>query len=55
MISLEEYRVNFNESLKPLYDNREIDHILKLIVKSYFGWDSTFFALNKQKLLSKSE
>ena len=55
MISLEEYRVNFNEGLKPLYDNREIHNILKLIVKSYFGWDSTFFALNKHKLLSKSE
>ena len=55
MISLEEYRGYFKKSLKSLYDNTEIENILKLIVKSYFGWDSTFFALNKNRLLSKSE
>lgn len=55
MISLEQYRANFNKGLKSLYDNREIENILKLIVKAYFGWDSTFFALNKHRLLSEDE
>ena len=55
MISLEQYRANFNKGLKSLYDNREIENILKLIVKAYFGWDSTFFALNKHRLLNENE
>ena len=55
MISLEQYRINFKKGLKSLYDNREIENILRLIVKAYFGWDSTFFALNKYRLLSENE
>ncbi|MEE3034839.1 MAG: peptide chain release factor N(5)-glutamine methyltransferase [Bacteroidota bacterium] len=55
MILLEEFRVNFIKELEPLYDDREARNILKLTVKSFFGWDSTFFAMNKFKLLSENE
>ena len=55
MISIEEYRISFRKSLESIYDATEIDNILKLIVKSYFGWNSVFFALNRHRVLSKDE
>ncbi len=55
MMLLEEFRLNFIKKLEPLYDEREVRNILKLIVRSFFGWDSTFFAMNKIKLLDENE
>ena len=55
MILLRDFRVRFYTELESIYHYSEIRHILNIVIKSFFDWDPTFFAINPKRVLKKKE
>tara|TARA_B100001250_G_scaffold214841_1_gene184343 strand:- start:3348 stop:4205 length:858 start_codon:yes stop_codon:yes gene_type:complete len=52
-MTLIDVRNYYRKILSGFYSKNEIDFYFKILINSFFNWDSIFFALNHEKQLSK--
>ena len=54
-MTLIDVRNYYRKTLKDYYSKNEIDFYFKILLNSFFNWDSTLIALNPKKQLTKLE